>query len=258
MPVAHKQSITHHTFSGRCVTCGPDVYVTNQFEFLNECTRGSGFIPQHRALEETKFSSTSMDMSSTDDVSPDFQIVHYDASMVTKAVHLYRNIFHNIVSRFHLERKHWVYSKKTSLVEKYANDPTGFRKWCRDLNKEYGPNLGEKSILDDEVVELMQDVPCHGEVYKYVQWHNMAHAITSQSMKATLVLHYENYEKKWNATATRILDFLHLEMEGTKREFHARHDYDPYFSSAQRNSTKVLVERLADEAVWKQLERYFD
>lgn len=245
---------------GRCVTCGPDEYVTNQFEFLQECTRGAGAIPppENRGLEDVT-SSSSMDLTTDYSISDEFKYVHYDASLVTKAVHLYRNIFHNIVSRFHLERKHGVQANKKSYIEKYTNDPAGFQRWCKDLNKQYGPSkeAPPQHVLQDDVVQLMKDVPCHGEVYKYTQWHNMANAITTQSMKSTLVLHYENYEAKWNETAGRILDFLHLDMEGTQKPFSARHDYDPYFTASQRNATRMLVERLATEPVWKQLQRYF-
>lgn len=245
---------------GRCVTCGPDKYVTNEAEFLSECTRGSGLIPQrkkHRRLELEDGDEESVDASG--DLSGGFQIVHYDPKLVTKAIHLYRNPFHNIVSRFHLERKHWVDTRKTYQVERYTNDPKGFQKWCKDLNKEYGPTpTSKKLIFEKDIVDLMQEVPCHGEMYKYVQWHNMAHEVTHQQMKSTLVLHYENYEKKWNATTTRILDFLHLEMEGDKKQFHARHDYNPYFTFSQRQAVKALTKRIASEPVWKQLTRYFD
>ena len=222
----------------------------SESEFLKECRRGSG-----------KFDAEMLESGVVEDGDTDaegFRTVHYEADLVKKAIHLYRNPFHNIVSRFHLERKHWVESNKKYEVNRYPNNSTGFQKWCKDLNKQYGPKPGSNStILEPDVVKLMQKVPCHGEMYKYIQWHNLAHAVTLHSRQPTLVLHYENYDKKWNQTATRILDFLHLELEGEKKAFSARHDYAPYFSQKQREATKLLLERLATKPVWRRVERYF-
>lgn len=242
---------------GRCITCGPEKYVLDETEFLDECRRGSGFFPaRHRQVEE----GTSIDYPHHHDSDDEtgYHTVHYDYDLVKKAIHLYRNPFHNIVSRFHLERKHWVDSKKEYEAARYPNNSTGFQRWCKDLNKFYGPAPNSKQkILPKNIVKLMQDVPCHGEMYKYIQWHNMAYAVTNKAKKPTMILHYENYESKWNDTATKIFDFLHLDMVGEKRPFSARHDYRPYFTSAQRNATKALIQELASEPVWTQVERYF-
>ena len=251
--------------TGRCVPCGPDEYLLNETFFLDECRRGAGLFPQNRKRNMEDSSS----MSGDGDVMPDgFEMVHYDASLVKKAIHLIRNPFHNIVSRFHLERKHWASKDKTYEMERYVNNATGFHVWCQDLNNDFGPTLDPKSpsasnkeahvTIPHDVIELMQAIPCHGEIYKYVQWHNHANAVMTQHVKRpTMIVHYENYEKFWNKTATKIFDFLHLEMEGIQKEFHARHDYDPYFSPSQKKAAQKLIQRLARPAVWEQLERYF-
>lgn len=234
----------------------------NETDFLDECRRGAGLFPEgRRKMEDT----------SSSDLPDGFELVHYDADLVQKAIHLIRNPFHNIVSRFHLERKHWVSRDKTAELERFTNDAAGFHVWCSDLNNNFGPTLktggkmpsttskndAEMSISRD-VMKLMQDVPCHGEIYKYVQWHNHANAVmTNYLKKPTMVIHYENYDKLWNKTATKIFDFLHLDMTGSKKQFHARHDYDPYFSPRQQKAARKLIERLARPAVWHQLERYF-
>jgi hypothetical protein len=111
--------------------------------------------------------------------------------------------------------------------------------------------------VPQDVMKLMQDVPCRGEVYRYVQWHNLANAVVTHNNKPTMIIHYENYDKQWNQTVTKILDFLHLKYQGTSKSFSARFDYDSYFSKSQQKSAKILMQRLATEPVWHEIERYF-
>ncbi|CAB9513588.1 expressed unknown protein [Seminavis robusta] len=243
---------------GRCTLCGPDRYVMTEKDFFDECRRGSGLFPKEvqKRVKEMQPPSSSNALSST--VHEGFQIVHYNASLVKKAIHLYRNPFDNIVSRFHLERIHWAAKKMEREIKRYTNDAEGFQRWCKDSNAEYGPKPNKPNkFLPKDVVRLMQGVPCHGEIYRYTQWHNLANAVINHNNKTNLIIHYENYDKKWNETAGKILDFLHLEMQGTNKDFSARHDYDPYFTPTQRSAAKALMQRVATKAVWRQLERYF-
>ena len=244
----------YHFATGRCIPCAPEEYILNETFFFDECRRGSGILPEEVRGRLTQDNNVDIPL-------PDgLTVVHYNASIVKKAIHLIRSPFDNIVSRFHLERKHWVENNKLMEVNRYANNATGFQKWCEDMNQNYGPtNKGDNhNLIPDDIVELMQAVPCHGEFYKYVQWHNMANAVMAKRLRRSImIVHYENYERKWNETATKIFDYLHLNFEGVERVFHPRHDYDPYFTTAQRQSAKYLVERLATPAVWIQLQRYF-
>lgn len=231
--------------------------MVNETFFLDECRRGSGLFPKdQKPAVRGKI------------LEGGFETVHYDVTHVKKAIHLIRNPFHNIVSRFHLERKHWVEGEKKHEVDRYTNDAKGFHFWCKDLNEQFGPtflsspaaasNKEAQVSIPRDVVELMQDVPCHGEMYKYVQWHNHANTVmTNHLKKPTMIVHYENYEHAWNKTVGNILNFLHLEKKGEPSKFSARHDYDPYFSPEQRLAAQKLIVRLARPAIYNQLERYF-
>jgi hypothetical protein len=101
----------------------------------------------------------------------------------------------------------------------------------------------------------MQNVPCHGEFFRYVQWHNLANQVVKD--KPTLVVHYEDYNTQWNRTANKILKYLHLEQKHPLRPFRY-HSYDEYFSDADRESGRALIQQLATPAIWEQLEHYFD
>lgn len=162
----------------------------------------------------------------------------------------------NIVSRFHLERKHYKEKKNKYELQRYPNNATGFQQWCQDLNDQFGPNdKMTTDLIPQDTVKLMQKVPCHGEFYRYVQWHNLANKVVEE--KPTLVIHYEDYNVKWNKTATKILNYLHLDMQGVTKPFRY-HSYDTYYSDQDRANAGKLIRHLATPAIWEQLERYFN
>jgi hypothetical protein len=208
--------------------------------------------------EDSSSSSSSSSNDISDSQNEGFSIVHYNADLIKKAIHLYRNPFHNIVSRFHLEHHHWQDLARTEKLDRYTNDEKGFQKWCEDLDSTYEPKRDQPNqYIPEDVLKLMQDVPCRGEVYRYVQWHNLANAVVTHNNKPYIIIHYENYDKKWNRTATKILNFLNLTFQGTSKDFTARFDYNSYFSTSQQKSSKILMQRLATEPVWHEIERYF-
>jgi Sulfotransferase domain len=230
--------------------------------FLDECRRGSGLIPKEATRRVMKDDSNSYSSSSSDpsDSQKDgFQTVHYNANLVKKAIHLYRNPFHNIVSRYHLEHSNWQDLSRTDKIDRYANNEKGFQLWCRDLDSTYDPKPKQPNpYIPDDVMKLMQAVPCRGEFFRYIQWHNLANAVVTHNHKPTIIIHYENYDKQWNQTVIKILDFLHLTFQGTTKTFRARSDYDSYFTTSQQKSAKILMQRLATEPVWHEIERYFE
>ena len=230
---------------GRCIPCGPDKYIINQHDFAKECRRGSGLFPN---------------------ATNNFEIVHYPEDWVHKAIHLIRSPFDNLVSRFHLERKHLEETANAQKLERYPNNATGFQQFCADMNAQYGPSgsgSSKSSLLPSDVVQLMTGIPCHAEFYKWTQWHNHVFSMLQPNQqstapkKPTLLLHYEDYERDWNATTDKLFDFLHLQKIGAHKEFSARHDYGPYFTPQQRTMARKLVQRLASSATWEQTHHYF-
>jgi hypothetical protein len=102
---------------------------------------------------------------------------------------------------------------------------------------------------------------CHGEFYKWTQWHNLVHEgvelIKASHEVPILTIYYEDYTLKFNATVAQILGFLELEHVGELREFSARSDYDGYFTKEQMQDAKALVQRVASEKTWSQVQHYF-
>ena len=234
--------------SSRCINCGPDDYIETASFFLKRCASGSARVaPNRRRID-----------------------VEYPPERVHKAIHLIRNPFHNIIARFHLDRRHYVRSNKTEWIEKHSNDAEGLQTWCKGLDEEYATqdqkyfSASAEVTADDGTKEnIIIDAPCHGEFFKYTQWHNLVHEsldiIKQQHHDVpTLTVHYEDYTTNFNETAKEMLQFLNLELVGELRPFEPRSDYGSYFTEKQQDQVRRLIQHVASDRTWNQLKRYFD
>lgn len=228
-----KYVITKTHCGSRCVNCGPDEYAETPKQFLQKCASGHARVPPKRRRID----------------------VEYDPARVQKAIHLIRNPLHNIIARYHLEHRHQEYSNRTEWLAEHPNDAEGLLKWCKDLDEQYAKE-DEKFFGKDKIPEA----PCHGEFYKFTQWHNLVHdglALIPHPVDV-LTVYYEDYANHFNETAKGILEFLELEIVGELREFSARSDYGEYFSMEQIKQIKSLVKRVAHKVTWEQIQYYFE
>ena len=228
-----KYVITKTHCGSRCLDCGPDEYIETPEYFLQRCASGHARFPPNRRRVD----------------------VMYPPERVAKAIHLIRNPFHNIIARYHLEHRHYGYKNRTDWLENHANDKEGLQKYCRDLDKTY-KKQDEAFFGKDKVPKA----PCHGEFYKWTQWHNLVHeglALIKDHPVPVLTVYYEDYTAKFNATVAQILDFLELEHVGVLKEFSARSDYGGYFTDEQEKEVRDLVKSVASEKTWSQVKHYF-
>jgi hypothetical protein len=230
-----KYIITKTHCGSRCVECGPDQYIETPLVFLRKCTMGHARLTP--AKKRRKYD------------------VEYPPERVARAIHLIRNPLHNVIARYHLEHRHkGTYKNNTEWLESHSNDAEGLHAWCKDLDKRYAKE--DKEYFKGSV----PDAPCHGEFYKWTQWHNLV----PQSLALiphpvpTLTIYYEDYSKKFNETAKTILNFLELDQVGELREFTARSDYGGYFSPKEVEKIKNLVQNVATEKTWALVKHYFD
>lgn len=223
----------------RCSDCGPATYVETPEEFLRRCTLG------HARLTPAKVRRK--------------YDVEYPSERVHKAIHLIRNPMHNIIARYHLEHRHKGYKNDTQCQENHSNDANGLKKWCKANTKKY------KTEDEAFFLEGIPKAPCHGEFYKWTQWHNLAHASLAIMRGADktarevprLRVYYEDYKERFETTAQQILDFLELEQVAPFREFRSRSDYGGYYSDKELRDIKKLVQSVASEETWKDVRHYF-
>jgi hypothetical protein len=143
------QFVTPHVSGSRCVECGPDEYVESPVVFLRRCTLGHAYLTPGKKRRRYD--------------------VEYPPERVQKAIHLIRNPMHNVIARFHLERRHKEYKNRTDYLETHPNDEVGLHAWCNDMKANYSAQ--DKEFFTNGI----PTAPCHGEFYKWTQWHNLVH-----------------------------------------------------------------------------------
>lgn len=89
------------------------------------------------------------------------------------------------------------------------------------------------------------------------QWHNLAIRVIDDLHLPSLVVHYESYEKHFNATVKSIFGFLELSPVASIPQFVPGKEYLEYFSPEEIQAAKTLVETISDAQTWKLVSRYF-
>lgn len=219
---------------GRCLKCGADEYVVDDVAtFLQACARTT--IIQEGKRVESSYSPQ---------------------SRVKKLVHLIRDPLHNVVARFHLDRRHQV-EKNASVAEWLPYNATGFARWCEYFDTTYAESerrkFGKKFYKN-----YLLPVPCHAELYKYVQWHNRAIEVIDTLHAPVLRIFYEDYHYNFNATATNIFNFLELPVRRPMREFRDLPNYHDHYTALQRQAARKLAKHLASKETWQLIRHYFD
>ena len=186
----------------------------------------------------------------------------YEATDVHKAIHLIRNPFDNIVSRFNFEQKHQNQTNASPLTKDLPKSRTGFRKFCQRMDDKWLPSERAHIVYgaNEELLEhTMTKIPCHSDFVRYVEWHNQAFVATRDLQVETMILHYEQYAAAtFNATANKLFGFLELSQEGIVKPFLEGKVYaQEYFTSAERTAAKEMVQELALTETWENLKHYF-
>ena len=121
----------------------------------------------------------------------------YPPDRLTKAIHWIRDPFDNIVSRYHLERQ-----LPGREAAKYPKTREGFRFYCAAIDNSRRANEKRTLFLDDDLLEIIQEVPCHADFFRYIEWHNLAFVTTRDLELDTYILLYDWYTTRFNETAT--------------------------------------------------------
>ena len=179
------------------------------------------------------------------------EIMTYDRNLVKKAVHLIRDPFDNIVSRFH--HAHKMHRNDEQFKNDFPKNSQGFQAWCADLDKKYS-RLEEKA-WGNEVFKASKNVPCRAEFFRYIQWHNLASVTLQQMEIPTLLMTYEDYAIDLDGTLSTLLDFLELPNEKKAPGFH-QGDYSMHFSLKQRIDAMNMMKVQASKKIWENIAPY--
>lgn len=236
-----KKILTKTHCGGRCIHCGADRYVVKSAgEFLKGCRRTTRLTKTGKTVEHL-----------------------LPTTSVQGIIHILRNPFHNIVARFHLDRRNIIHYHPENAVN-YTLDAKGFSHWCHDLDTNFS-SIEEVAFRDDpKLLELLRQVPCRAEFYKYVQWHNWLSEIIPRLGRPAnqpvpkLTVFYEHYRYAVNETATQLFQFLELPIVNGFEKFRDRPNYADHYDSVQRQNTAKLVKYVSSNVTWKLIQHYFE
>jgi hypothetical protein len=221
----------------RCNDCRPSDYLNDPLSFSRKCLSGS----------KSKVTSNGEQQTVK---------VAYHSKLVHKAIHLVRDPFDNIVSRFHLERHRMEKKKDNEALARYPDSREGFRHFCQNQDDKFLSEVEDSWLADNEG---MRNVLCRDDFYRYTLWHNLAFTTTKDIMKLpTYILHYEDYSDSFNKTVSKLLSFLDLEQASEPYPFKKGHTYKDYFSQDERKAVKEAMKASSIPETWRNIQHYFN
>ena len=210
---------------GYCEQCTPKQFVLSYEQFEKSCRTG------HSVVNGVKKTN-----------------VVYRPGLVRKAIHLIRDPFDNLVARMHLSVKH---QKVQGLDQHHSRE--GFLAWCELVD---APSVNTSFHRD--VLQLMQDVPCASDWFRYVQWHNHAAALIQREKLDSMVVYYESYSTQYEETVQSILDFVEQPAVQSPLHFQKGKTYHNLYTPEEAASALRLAKRLATPECWELIRHYFD
>jgi hypothetical protein len=234
----HAVALTKTHCGGYCQDCAPSESVETPSSFLLHCATGE--------VERLDNSGNKLERES----------FVYEYSAVDRAVHLVRAPFDNMVSRYHLLANSYREHNRTDLIARYTYDAAGYKNFCSDITDVH-KERSDKHV-DPDALHLIEDIPCHFDLFRYVQWHDLAFIITDDYLTIpTHIIHYEDYSTDFNGTLQGLLDFLELPNAGGYANFVTGKSYRDYYTDEQITRMKTATMMLASPATWHAVERYF-
>lgn len=235
---------------GHCTDCAVEDFVISTDDFYMQCAQGRAFYPANGDISGGQTRRT-----------------QYSPRLAKRAVHLVRNPFDNIASRFHREYRRHTTKGNFEFTKTFPYNQDGFHAWCQYLSDQVDPkqialkhtSSGNLKDKDYFFATAQEEVPCFTEFYKYIQWHNHAARILTNyngdvGNLPHLVLHYEDYLHNFDGAVDAVLKFSKLpRVSNTKRLFFERYDY---FTQEQMENIKDFMRALVNEEASSVLEPY--
>jgi hypothetical protein len=184
-------------------------------------------------------------------------ITWYSRHLVKKAIHLFRHPLDNIVSRFYFEyNKYTQQLNDTQFGISFPRNATGFQLWCAHVNEEVRRIIKPIHLADPAVYEVMREMPCGDDFYRYIQWHNLAFDAVRDMNIPTMILQYHEYEHNFTAVQNRLLDWMNMSLVDTAGHFIPGKSYIHYYTPNQRKAVYNFMTRMASNETWEVIKNY--
>lgn len=220
--------------------------------FLDGCKRTSQYADLYDKTNHSKVKAT------------------YDhKDLVVSAIHLIRNPFDNIISRMHhgMKTRHKALGSTDEEIRAFMTSTKGVMSWCDIADRTFwmesevpknitNPNKLKRKPWD---LNILLSLPCHSELFRYVEWHHAAIRMIEQENLRSMVVYYEDYETQYNETVNSILKFLNLAYEAEDPlPFKTGKTYrDTFFTQEVQEKTRDALEVMASKELWQILRKYF-
>lgn len=196
---------------------------------------------------------------------------HFTERLVSKAIYFVRNPFNIIIDRMkgglNVRAKNETEWPEERLSQ--FNDTTeGIMAWCNHLDSIYDPGyLGNETYSFEKIMErrkispeLYTNLPCHTEWFRMVQFHNLAIKTLQEMEIPTLLMYFEEYERKtFKETVRKLLNFMELKQvdDFVSLPNPSKTFVDRYSDEYAITATK-FVRALASDDCWEIIQHYFD
>jgi Sulfotransferase domain len=179
----------------------------------------------------------------------------YEPDRLTKVIHLIRDPFDNVVSRFHLERE-----IPGHVAEQFSEDREGFRSYCNEIDSKHKESEKRVIFLSESLLKILNRVPCHEDFIRYIEWHNLAFVTTRDMQLQTFILHYDWYATRYTETAKELLDFLKLRIHknGLWTPFDVRNVYSDYYTTEEKQALGQAYKMMSSVETWNHISQYFE
>jgi len=224
---------------GWCYSCKPSNYLMSKTAFHRECL--VSFRHNQYVLQK----------------------VQYDGKLVKKGIHLMRDPFSNIVSRF------LRYSERKNDPDFDVNNPIapsgfpmtigGFQDYCKEMNDEMYGEEYDWVFKNPKVNEFMDKIPCRGEFLKYFKWHNFVRIALEEYQKCPYyIVHYFDFKDNFQEERDKMLNFLELPKVYTDDNYNFEYMiYYYFFSIEEVEYIEKFCQQICDPWLYEELKRYF-
>jgi len=261
IPTNHVVTLSH--CDGYCLTpCTPSEYIHTESSFEESCRT----VLYHERKSSSSSSSSSENKENNNKEHNehlqeiDLQSVITPKNAIDSILHLIRDPFSNIVSRYHQ------YLIVQELEQGLHNSKESFHEWCRDMdtNQTLIELEEEKSkhYFSSEIRSMFRKVPCHAEFVKYISWHNHVVEMSWIDNYKSLPIYFEDFANvaRREDVAKEIAEFVGYEVVNLNLPtfFGGKMYRDQFYNREQINAVTELLKLMSFSQTWDMLERYFD
>ena len=186
-------------------------------------------------------------------------LVSYSHRYVKKSIHLFRDPFENIISRFHHRMARFPPKGDVNLTDRQH-----FIEYCR-TDRVMSPLINSLVFklpgnLSQQEWNAFSRVPCHDDFFRYIIWHNMVFFTTRAMKLENMNFHYESYGEynstEFNQASDALLDFLEYSRRAPPA-FFRRRNYVDYFNPKQKQAVFRALKAMSTNDTWTAIKRYF-